>query len=121
MLNEISGWSRPLRLNCLEKIVEDLTLNTGTELPDFWLQNAFPALYQECFEDTRCGLYPDFFTKMKKRFRTQASRSIERDGVPLSKDFGTWLTMEVSNHPFDEVLKAFKSRIELLTQTLRGP
>lgn len=116
LLAEITIWAQSLRQKCHVRILEHIAQDTGRH----WLQKTYPALYRECFEDPRCGLYPDFFVKMKKRFRTQASRTPEREGSLLPDGFDQWLTMEASSHPFADELNALQCRIDSLAQDTHG-
>ena len=117
LLADITVWDQSLRQKCHVSILEHIAQDTGRH----WLQKAYPALYRECFEDPRCGLYPEFFVKMKKRFRTQAARIPEQDGSLLPDGFDDWLTNEASSHSFADELNAFQCRIDALVKEMCGP
>jgi len=65
------------------------------------------------FREPCCGLYPDFFVKMKKRFRTQAARTPERDGNLFPDGFDKRLTLDGSMMPTKLALLVLKIRFWL--------
>lgn len=122
LLEGIAEWDEALRRRCLDRILEELAPGEDPAgAPSAWLRQAFPALYRACFEDPRCRLYPEFLLKMKKRFRTQACRSIERDGVPVPEGFGPWLRVEAKRHPFAQRIQALRARVEACAREIPPP
>ena len=121
LLAEIQDWTEELREKGTAWLLNHAIPSPGSRGATTWLKGNFPSLFQGCFEDARCGLYPAFFTKMKKRFGTQAGRCIERDGMPLPAAFIKWLEAERSNHPFKESLVSLQERSNALAKKIPGP
>lgn len=121
LLEEIHAWSSSLQQKAIERITALSPSASGPSEAADWLKGAFPDLFRECLEDSRCGLYPDYFTKMKKRFKTQAGRCIERDGVPMPRGFKEWLEGEVASHPFAEPMEDLQKEVDSLSMELPGP
>ena len=121
LLGEIEAWVSLLQQASIELLTLQLLSPTNSADQGAWLEEAFPECFRECLLDPRCGLYSDYFTKMKKRFKTQTGRSIERDGVPLNRGFREWLRNKLSGHPFNESLEALRRRINTMAQEIPGP
>ncbi len=121
LLAEINNWAEALREKGKAWLFNHGIPSPGSKEATAWLKASFPSLVQECFEDARCGLYPAFFTKMKKRFGTQAGRRIEQDGMPLPAPFIEWLEGERSRHPFKSSLASLQERTHALAKLIPGP
>jgi len=123
LIESISEWDSTIRQKCQEKILEQLGLNLsqGSEARISWLKKTFHSLFRECFEDARCGLYPEFYSKMKKRFLMQVIRTIKRDGVTITDELIRWFKGEVAGNPFAKPIEDLQNRADSLTKETKGP
>jgi len=119
----IEHWDSALRLRSEARLLAGLPERGSAESGRSWLKAEFPVLFHECFEDPRCGLYPEFAVKMRKRFRTQAGRKLEHEGVPIPDGFGAWLASEAlaSRAPLEHQLDSLEQQIQDLARAIPGP
>jgi len=121
LLERISAWLDTLRQACRERLLAETRSGLEAESAGPWLRGTFPILFKECFENGLCGLYPDHFKKAKKRFRTQAGRALERDGLPLPAGFKGWLASQVAANPFGAELSDLAAHVLELDFASPGP
>ena len=121
LLARIQGWLEELNGLCRERLLVETGAGCAPGELGRWLKATFPQLFEECFGTGLCGLYPDHFRKMKKRFRMQAGRLVLQDGLPLSAGFMDWLASQVQAQSFSQDLQELTERALVLDLMAPGP
>lgn len=116
----ISKWVEATREALRNRLAGEIVAVPGEE-GVAWLRRTFPDLFQECFSDALCGLQPPFFEKMKKRFKTQAGRQLQRDGCPFTQGDLDWFKDRCKHHPFEEELRWIRQQVKDLEETCPRP